>query len=85
MQQLKGSRKMSDLTERLREYDRTTAAKDMVEAADRIEMLENVLRTIISNNYLAGNLLDIARVALAPRRQENDDVFPGFRGNNDSA
>ena len=58
---------------------------ERIQMQERIEMLENVLRTIISNNYLAGNLLDIARVALAPRRQENDDVFPGFRGNNDSA
>jgi hypothetical protein len=31
---------MSDLVKRLRDYDRTTAAHDMVEAADRIEALE---------------------------------------------
>jgi hypothetical protein len=35
---------MSNLVNRLRDYDRTTAAKDMVEAADRIEALEAALR-----------------------------------------
>jgi hypothetical protein len=35
---------MSDIVKRLRDYDRTTAAKDMVEAADRIEALEAALR-----------------------------------------
>jgi hypothetical protein len=34
---------MSHLIERLRNYDRTTAAKDMVEAAYRIERLEAAL------------------------------------------
>ena len=34
---------MSDLINRLRDYDRMHAAKDMIEAADRIEQLEAAL------------------------------------------
>jgi hypothetical protein len=55
------------------------------EAADRIEALETALREI-KDQYLAPEQSSaIARKALAPARQENDDVFPGFRGNNDYA
>jgi hypothetical protein len=39
---------MSDLIERLRHYDRRTAAGDMVEAAQRIEELEKVLHRIVN-------------------------------------
>jgi hypothetical protein len=37
---------MNDLKKRLRNYERMTAAKDMVEAAVRIEALEAALREI---------------------------------------
>jgi hypothetical protein len=51
----------------------------------RIEALETALREI-KDQYLAPEQSSaIARKALAPARQENDDVFPGFRGNNDYA
>ena len=64
-------------------------------AQKRIEALEGCLREI-KDQYLAPDQSSaIARAALAPAsaalqrdkpaREENDDVFPGFRGNNDYA
>ena len=69
---------MSDLVERLRDYDRTTAATDMVEAADRIEALEAALQKIANPSTVAGmheqdrdrKLREIARAALAPEQDK---------------
>jgi hypothetical protein len=51
----------------------------------RIERLEAALREIEDKTGIAAA---IARAALAqsspPAHQENDDVYPGFRGNNEA-
>ena len=65
MQQLQGS----GLTERLRDYNSMHAAKDMMEAAARIEALEKALRDIVE----AGDFWEmdsIARAALAPEQDK---------------
>jgi Mg2+ and Co2+ transporter CorA len=48
---------------------------------DRIAELETALRAI---HELSAMGADVVK-ALHARRQENSDVFPGFRGNNDAA
>jgi hypothetical protein len=60
---------MSDLVKRLRDYNRMTAANDMVEAAARIEALEAALHKIddITIDHTA---MGIARKALAPERDK---------------
>jgi hypothetical protein len=65
---------MSDLLERLFNYDRATAAYDMIEAAKRIEALEAALREIADKRKMdavaAVSMQAIARAALAPERNK---------------
>ncbi len=65
---------MSDLVKRLRDYDRTTAATDMVEAAARIEALEAALHKIddITIDHTAMGIARkaLARAALAPEQDK---------------
>jgi hypothetical protein len=90
---------MSDLVERLRKLTGDVPPRGHVvlaeEAAARLEQLEAALRAIIirceegdkKSDWLP-TISNIARAALAqsspPMRQENDDVFKGFRGNNEA-
>jgi hypothetical protein len=76
---------MSDLVNVLRSHLVSFATMD--EAAARIEQLEAALRIVAGYEQCIDNLMsnqDVARNALAPARQENDDVFKGFRGNNEA-
>ena len=73
---------MSDLLERLFNYDRATAAYDMIEAAKRIEALEAALREIVASSKrkgppdfqywldVANDRREIARAALAPEQDK---------------
>jgi hypothetical protein len=83
---------MSELVERLREGVNGQAENFAMrnEAAARIEQLEAALRKIACKHVTEQPLwwqLE-ARAALdqspPPVRQENDDVFKGFRGNNEA-
>jgi len=63
-------------------------ANEMLDMArDRIEQLEAALRAILIETDCRV-AADLARAALdqssPPVRQENDDVFKGFRGNNEA-
>jgi chromosome segregation ATPase len=63
--------------------EENTATMDM--ARTRIEQLEAALREIKDQLLTSDQASAIARAALTPKREENDDVFKGFRGNNDNA
>jgi hypothetical protein len=82
-------RHMSDLVNVLRSHLVSFATMDA--AADRIEQLEVALRIIAGYEQCIDNLMSNQNIAIAaldqsspPARQENDDVYPGFRGNNEA-
>jgi hypothetical protein len=58
------------------------AASLLLQMIAEAEVKEGALREI-KDQYL--NPDQASAIAKAGLRQENDDVFPGFRGNNDSA
>jgi phage shock protein A len=65
------------------------AADKIDEMENHIERLEAALRKIAELEYLTDEAMQkIAEDALdqssPPARQENDDVYPGFRGNNEA-
>jgi hypothetical protein len=82
---------MSELVKRLRTLDglRCPTAREL-EAAARIEQLEAAHDATYLRGWNEGieHALELARAALdqssPPARQENDDVYPGFRGNNEA-
>jgi hypothetical protein len=53
----------------------------LAHAANHIEALESALRD--ANARIAR--IDSLSEAIVQKREENNDVFPGFRGNNDNA
>jgi chromosome segregation ATPase len=63
--------------------EENTATMDSARA--RIEQLEAALREIKDQLLTSDQASAIARAALTPKREENSDVFKGFRGNNDNA
>jgi hypothetical protein len=75
---------------RLQTEDVMNLGAQLGQAWLRIEQLEAALREIAAAPVFTvsgtASLQRIARAALEPppARQENDDVYPGFRGNNEA-